>query len=103
MTKTNKEKVIKKVRKEIKLPKNFGKLEQELNDLKADTQHYKLTEKERKEYFSAGFKSGKEYGLKTVTPINNTTEIKEEKNHAITLVIVWLAILTVLAIYVSIK
>lgn len=29
--------------------------------------------------------------------------IKEEKNHAITIIIVWLAILTVLAIYVSIK
>lgn len=110
MTKTNKEKTIKKVRKEIELSKNFGKMEDESN---TDSNGYKEgyieghsmgyasgVEAQRK---ASGVDNEIEYGIyhPKTTFGQDINQIKEIKN-AITAVVVWLSILTVLAIYKSI-
>lgn len=73
MTKEKSKNLIKKVRKEIE-PETT------------------ITVSKSIDYYN-GFFDGVDSGI--------TAPIKEEKNHAITLIIVWLAILTVLAIYKS--
>ncbi len=108
-----KKKVIKKVRKEIKtkltqgeinegyidlensgnlkgfkLPKNFGKMK---NESKKIEYKIEFAEPKVKDAYKKGFEDA----------VLKFGEPKEKSNHAITIILVWLALLTALAIYKS--
>lgn len=106
----NKKQVIKKVRKEVKLPKNFGKMKGETSSSDTQGQGYNVTLEMpniehcgeidcpscNKEAFNSGFDAGRIYEA-------NYRELTARRNSAITIILVTLAILVVIAIYVGIK
>lgn len=99
----NKKQIIKKVRKEIKTKLTQGEINEGYIDLEnsGNLKGLKLPKKIEYKIEFAEPKVKDAYKKGFEDAVLKFGEPKEKSNHAITIILVWLALLTVLAIYKS--